>query len=92
MNTFPIPDELAEAYKGTGHAIAAIKDGRVVDLLYLRDLLLSFSDHDEDGNGIARHVVAARLADARLGPSVRHLETLGDVSLGLCSCWEFNEL
>lgn len=82
MSTFPIPDELADAYKGSGHALAAVKDGQLRDLLYLRDLLPNFRPED----------VETAIRDAHLAPAIRHLEQLGEVSVGMCSCWEFCEL
>lgn len=82
MNTFPIPDDLAGAYKGSGHALAAVKGGRLIDLLYLRDLLPDFEPEDAE----------TAIKDVRLAPSIKHLSSLGDVSVGMCSCWEFCEL
>lgn len=82
MNVFPIPAEMAAAYKGTGHALAALNDGRIVEILYLRDLLPDFEPDD----------VENAIQDARLAPSIKHLSSLGDVSVGMCSCWEFCEL
>jgi len=64
----------------------------MVELLYLRDLLPGFSDHDEDGDGVGVDVVRAAMVDARLAPAIRHLEGLGEVSIGMCSSWEFCEL
>ena len=34
----------------------------------------------------------AVLNDARLGPTVRLLQSTGEVFVGMCSCWEFVEL
>lgn len=82
MMTLPIPDELESAYKGSGHALAAVRDGRIADLLYLRDLLPDF-----DAGALERS-----LSDVRLAPTIAHLSALGAVSVGLCSCWEFCEL
>jgi hypothetical protein len=82
VNTFTIPDELADAYKGSGHALAAIHGGRLIDLLYLRDLLPDFDPERPE----------AFISDHRLAPTIRHLEALGEVSIGMCSCWEFCEL
>lgn len=31
MNVFPIPNLLAAAYKGSGHAVAAVNNGRLID-------------------------------------------------------------
>lgn len=82
MNTFSIPDQLAAAYKGSGHALAAVKDGRLLDLLYMRDLLPDFEPED----------VETAIKDVRIAPSIAHLSSLGEVSFGMVSCWEFNEL
>lgn len=82
MNVFPVPDELAAAYRGSGHALAAVKNGRLIDLLYLRDLLPDFNAED----------VESAVKDVRLASSMKHLSSLGDVSVGMCSCWEFCEL
>lgn len=82
MNTYPVPDQLADAYKGSGHALAAVKDGLLIDLLYLRDLLPDFQPDD----------TKSAIKDVRLSPSIKHLSSLGDVSIGMCSCWEFCEL
>lgn len=80
MNTLPIPDEMA--YQGSGHALAAIKDGAIIDLLYLRDLLPGFEPEDAE----------AAITDSRIAPTIAHLSSLGEVSIGMCSCWEFCEL
>lgn len=82
MKTLPIPDALAGAYRGSGHALAAIRDGEIADFIYLRDLLPDF-----DPDGIERAI-----ADARLAPTIAHLARLGEVSVGMCSCWEFTEI
>lgn len=86
MNVFPIPDTIADKYQGAGHAMAAVTGGQIVGLVYLRDAL---PDYD-DGEGIAR--LANAINDDRLGPTVRELQALGDLHVGMCSCWEFVEL
>lgn len=82
MTTLPIPDELAAAYKGSGHAIAAVKNGQLLDLLYLRDLIPGFEP--ENAN--------CAIHDGRIAPTIAHLSRLGVVSVGMVSCWEFTEL
>ena len=79
MNVYKIPDALESKYHGAGHALAAVAGGALVGLVYLEDVLPDF-----DG-GI-------NVNDARLGPTVRELSALGQVSVGMCSCWEFVEL
>ena len=85
MNIYPIPEALASKYHGAGHALAAIAGGQVVDLVYVEDAL---PDYDPDQRG----ALAAALNDDRLGPTVRRLQALGKVSVGMCSSWEFVEL
>lgn len=85
MNVYPIPEALASKYHGAGHALAAIVGGQVVDLVYVEDAL---PDYDPDQRG----ALAAALNDDRLGPTVRRLQALGKVSVGMCSSWEFVEL
>jgi len=82
MNVYSIPPALDAAYRGAGHALAAIKGGVLVDLIYLRDLL---PDFDPDAP-------AAHISDHRLAPTIAHLAALGDVTFGMCSAWEFCEL
>lgn len=90
MNVYPIPETLAGAYHGCGYALAAIVDGRVVDMLYFRDVLPGFSDEDANGNGI--HPESLPIADHRLAPTIAHLSGLGEVSVGMVSCWELCEI
>lgn len=82
MQVYKIGDEIAHKYCGAGHALAAVTGGEVVGLVYLRDAL---PDYD-DGDGVAR--LANTLNDDRLGPTVRELQALGEVFVGMCSCWE----
>lgn len=85
MNVYKIPESLAHKYHGSGHALAAVVRGQVVDLAYLDDVL---TDFDQDAPGALRRA----LNDDRLGPTVRHLQALGQVSVCMVSCWEAVEL
>lgn len=85
VNVYKIPDLLSTKYAGSGHALVAISGGQVIDLAYLRDALPDF-DPEEQG------ALFNSLADARLAPTVRRLQALGDVAFGMLSCWEFVEL
>lgn len=87
MLVFKIPDALADKYQGAGHALAASAGGQLVALVYLRDALPDL-DMEDDLDGIDASV----LIDERLAPTVRYLSSLGDVHVGMCSCWEFVEL
>lgn len=85
MHVLKVPDSLAQKYHGSGHALVAVLGGQLVDLVYLADILPEF-EPDEPG------ALDAALVDLRLGPSVRRLQSLGEVSVGMLSSWEFVEL
>lgn len=87
MLVFKIPETLADKYHGAGHALAASANGELVALAYLRDVLPDIDLEDDLGA-----LDASLLTDARLGPTVRYLSSLGDVHVGMCSSWEFVEL
>jgi hypothetical protein len=85
-NVFKIPESMSDKYHGAGHAIVSVTGGQVVNLVYLSDVIKDYDD--EDGFD----AFAAALDDERLGPSVRLLQSTGEVFAGMCSCWEFIEL
>jgi len=84
-NVFKVPDAMADKYHGAGYALAAAAGGQLIDLVYLADLL---PDLDEDDI----MAVQAAVTDERIGPTVRYLSGLGEVFVGMCSCWEFVEI
>jgi len=85
MTVHKIPESIAHKYHGSGHALVAVAGGQVVDLVYLDAAL---PDFDPDASG----ALVKALADQRLAPVVRRLQALGQVSMGMLSCWEFVEL
>jgi len=84
LNVYRIPAALEAKYDGCGHALAAVAGGELVDLVYIEDVLPDFDSESDQ--------LASIVTDARLGSTVRYLSGLGEVSVGLCSCWEFCEL
>lgn len=79
---------LEAKYQGMGYALAAVVGGEIVDFKYLREALLDFEgDYTEEGDGWA--LAAQAIHDPRLGPTVRHLQAIGEVFVGMCSCYEF---
>ena len=82
MAIYPIPDTLESIYHGTDRALAAIKDGQLIDFIYMTDVLKDCDDPDTD-----QHIT-----DARLAPTIDHLRSIGELSIGMVSCWEFTEL
>ena len=84
MQVFKVPDALASKYHGSGYALAATLNGELIDIIYVDYVLPEFEATRENMPSI--------LADARMGPSVRHLQALGEVHVGMLSCWEFVQL
>ena len=84
MNVFKVPDSLAKKYHGAGHALAATVSGQLVDLVYLEDVL-----PDHDGSKAA---LKAAIKNPLMGPTIRKLQALGEVHIGMLSSWEFVEL
>lgn len=83
-NVFKIPDTLEFKYHGAGIALASVTGGRIINIVYVRDVLPDFSGEQED--------IPAALDDERIGPTMRLLQSTGEVFVGVCSCWEFIEL
>ena len=92
MNVYKIPDTLSSAYRGAGYALAAIAGGQLVTLRYVEDAAPELGDVLAEGGSAARRAVQAWIASDAAGPTVRELQALGDVSVGMCSAWEFCEL
>lgn len=92
MRVFTIPNHLANAYRGSGYALAAVARDELAELIYLRDVLPDHEDTDADGDGTSAETVAACLSDVRLALTIQHLARIGEVLIGMCSCWEFVEL
>lgn len=84
MQVFKIDGAMESKYHGSGYAMASVTGGKIVNLIYLRDVIEEF---DEE-----RDSLPAILNDDRLGPSVRLLQSTGEVFVGMCSCYEFVEL
>lgn len=92
MNVYKITDALASQYHGSGWALAAITGDQVVALRYIADVVPDqIADAVAEGGQHAAFFVRQWLATAQAGPVVRELQALGQVSVGMCSCWEFVE-
>lgn len=79
---FKIPEALADKYHGAGHALASVTGGKIVNLIYLHDIIVDFDGLDISG-------LPEVLNDPRLAPAVRMLQSTGEVFFGMCSCYEF---
>lgn len=92
MPTLKIPDTLAGQYHGAGWALAAVTGGQIVALRYINEVASpEVADQIAEGGSHARFFVRTWLDTDEAGPVVRELQALGDVTLGMCSCWEFIE-
>lgn len=67
-----IGEDLADQYHGAGYALAAVTGGRVVKLVYLRDLLPGFDVATSGTMGLFQAI-----DDPRIGPTIRMLQSLG---------------
>lgn len=87
---FKVPQTgpLADKYHGAGYALAATVNGQLMDIVYLADALPEFADLEDLGPA----AVASMLDTPGLAPTVRKLQALGQVHVGMLSCWEFVEL
>ena len=93
MHTYPIPEALASQYQGAGWALAAIAGGQPVALRYIADVAPDeVADAVAEGGQHAAFFVRQWLGTAQAAPVVRELQALGEVSVGMCSSWEFVEL
>lgn len=82
MKVYKIQGVLTNKYRGPGPALAAIVDEKIINLVYVRDVIGEMDEEDEDS-------IANALVDVRLGPAVRELSALGKVFVGMCSSHEF---
>lgn len=92
MSTYPIPESLADQYHGAGYALAASVGGQLVALRYIADVAPELDDALAEGGTSARAAVLGWIGSDAAGPAVRELQALGEVSVGMCSAWEFVEL
>ena len=69
MRVFMLSAQAEEKYSGTGYALAALQDGVVVNLVYLRDVIAEFREGskpsavkcliDDPRVGVASHAMSA---------------------------------
>lgn len=92
MKVFKITESLASQYHGAGWALASILDGQVVALRYIADVAPEkVADAVVDGGPHAAFFVRQWLNTVEAAPVVRELHSMGQVSVGMCSAWEFCE-
>lgn len=92
MPAIKITESLAGQYHGAGWALAAVAGGQIVALRYIVDVAPpEVADKIADGGPHARMLVRAWLGTDDAGPVIRELQAIGDLTVGMCSCWEFVE-
>ena len=86
MQVFKVGDAADRFYKGSGHAVAAVKNGEVVDLIYIQDFIKEFN---VDENGKPNMPLPAVVADPRLIVPVNSLIPQGKIFYGIAGAREF---
>ena len=89
MTAYKIPESLASAYHGAGWALAAVLDGQVVALRYIEDVAPVIAE--QMGGAHDAFFIRQWIQTTEASQIVRELQALGEVSVGMCSCWEFIE-
>lgn len=84
MNVYPVSE--TTEYKGCGLALAAIKNGKAIELRYLYQICPEYDCEDKADDWLVWG------KDPRVGAAMKELERHGFVSVGICSCGEFCEL
>lgn len=93
MNVFQIDQPTLDTdYRGSGYALACIRDGQVVQLAYLRELLPDWDDPSEGDAEDIQDQLAQVIPYRRLKPTIEKFALNGQVAIGLCSATEFIEL
>lgn len=90
MLVYKIPESLYSKYHGTGYGLIATLNNEVVDLKYFEDIgddLYIDTDDDNVDNQLKNII-----NDTRLSETVRYFQSIGQVHLGMFSCYEFCEM
>ena len=90
MITLKIPETLYHKYHGTGYGLVAVVNNQIVDLKYFEDIADDFyidADVDTPADRLKEII-----QDNRLSETVRYFQALGDIYVGMFSCYEFVEL
>lgn len=90
MNIYIIPESLYQKYHGSGYGLVATLNGEVVDLKYFKDIADGF--YIEVDDEVVEDRIKEIIQDNRLGETVRYFQSIGEVHVGIFSCYEFCEL
>jgi hypothetical protein len=88
---YRVPEKLQKFYKGSGHGICAIRDGKIVKMAYLRDIIpdvefLSEPNNDEESPLVDLKKITT---DPRVGIVAMDFNHEGEIFLGMFSGHEF---
>ena len=91
---FNIPKNLYNQYKGAGYALAAITGEQIIKVIYFEDMspILADALADDDEGQHGDFFVRQFLKTQGAAPFIRELQAMGEVSVGMCSCYTFVEL
>ena len=92
MKVIKVPETLYPKYRGCGYAMCATLNEVMLDLIYFVDIFKDFDEFEGLEQPALFEAMKALIIKPEVGKKVRYLQSLGDVSFGLCSCYEFNEL
>jgi hypothetical protein len=92
VNILAIPEALYEKYRGTGYGMVSVQNGVVVDLVYFDTIDDSFFIESGIGSNAQMKKFGEIIDDPKTGEYVRYLQSLGEVFVGIFSCYEFCEL
>ena len=93
MTTYKITDAVEHQYHGSGWALAAITNNEVVALRYLSDIATDEVNRSIQESEIHAPLFVKTWLDTNEASNVvRELQAIGEVSIGICSCWEFTEM
>lgn len=90
MNVFTIPESLYSKYHGSGYGLVATVNGQIVDLKYFEDIDDDlYIDSDAE---VVTDTLKTIITDPKLSETVRYMQSLGNLHVGIFSCYEFVEL
>jgi hypothetical protein len=92
VNALAIPEALYEKYSGAGYGMVSVLNGVIVDLVYFETIDDSFFIDPEFCSDAQMKKLGEIIDDPKVGESVRYLQSLGEVFVGIFSCYEFCEL
>ena len=89
LNIYKIPRTLERKYQGFGLALCSVMNNEVTNFIYIRNIISGYdTNYDID---YSKNPIEEVVNDDRIVPHIRFLQITGEVSIGVCACWEFHE-